>query len=43
MILLEDAEDLCDFLIVTKRTMPPSRWAVEAIAAKGAAELEGLF
>jgi hypothetical protein len=43
LVLLEDAEDLCDFLIVTRRTMPPSRWADEAIAAKGAAELEGLF
>ena len=40
---LEDAEDLCDFLIATKRTLRPSAWAVEAIAAKNADQIEGLF
>ena len=43
MMLLEDAEDLCDFLLVHRSDVPPSRWATEAIAAKSAADLEGLF
>ena len=43
MLLLEDAEDLCDFLLVTRRTVLPSRWAAEAIAAAGADQIEGLF
>ena len=43
MMLLEDAEDVCDFLLATKRTVLPSRWAVEAIAAKEAEAIEGLF
>jgi hypothetical protein len=43
MLLLEDAEDLCDFLLATWRTVRPSRWAVEAIAARNADEIEGLF
>ena len=33
MMLLEDAEDLCDFLQATKRTVPANRWATEVIAA----------
>ncbi len=43
LILLEDAEDLCDFLSATRRTIPASRWATEVIAASQAAALEGLF
>jgi hypothetical protein len=43
MILLEDAEDLCDFLQATRRTIPAGRWATEAIAIRQAAALEGLF
>jgi hypothetical protein len=43
MMLLEDAEDLCDFMIVTGRTIRPSRWAVEAVAAAQVDQLEGLF
>jgi hypothetical protein len=43
MMLLEDAEDLCDFLLVTDRTVRPSRWAVEAIAAANLEQIEGLF
>jgi hypothetical protein len=43
MMLLEDAEDICDFLIVTGRTIRPSRWAVEVIAASDIAQLDGLF
>jgi hypothetical protein len=43
MLLLEDAEDLCDFAVVTSRTMPPSRWAVEAAAAANIEAIEGLF
>lgn len=43
MMLLEDAEDVCDFLMVTGRTILPSRWAVEAIAAANIDEVEGLF
>jgi hypothetical protein len=43
MMLLEDAEDLCDFLLAAKRTVRPSAWAVEAIAARNADQIEGLF
>jgi hypothetical protein len=43
MLLLEDAEDLCDFALATGRTVWPSRWAAEAIAAAEAAQVEGLF
>ena len=43
MMLLEDAEDLCDFLVATRRTVLPSRWAVEAIAADNLNQIEGLF
>jgi hypothetical protein len=42
-MLLEDAEDVCDFLAATRRTIPAGRWATEAIAASQAAALEGLF
>jgi hypothetical protein len=43
MMLLEDADDVADFLIATRRTIAPSRWAVEAIAAAQIEKLEGLF
>ncbi len=43
MVLLEDAEDLCDFYTATRRTIPAARWAVEAIAAAAADAVEGLF
>ena len=43
MLLLEDAEDLCGFAIVTRRTIPPSRWIAEAIAEAEAERIEGLF
>jgi hypothetical protein len=43
MMLLEDAEDLCDFLLATRRTVPPSRWAEEMIAAANAKQIEALF
>jgi hypothetical protein len=43
MILLEDAEDICDFLEATKRTVRAGRWAEEAVVAGQAAALEGLF
>jgi hypothetical protein len=43
MILLEDAEDLCDFLQATKRTVLACRWASEVIAAVQVDQLEGLF
>jgi hypothetical protein len=43
MMLLEDAEDICDFLEATKRTVRAARWAEEAIAAGEVAALEGLF
>jgi hypothetical protein len=42
-ILLEDANDLADFLEATGRTVPRSKWADEAIAAQQAAQMEGLF
>lgn len=40
---LEDAEDLSVFLLTTGRTVRPSRWAVEAIAAAQADQIEGIF
>jgi hypothetical protein len=43
MMLLEDAEDVCDFLVATDRTVRPSRWATEAIAAADLGQIEGLF
>jgi hypothetical protein len=42
-ILLEDANDLCDFLEACGRTVPRSKWADEAIAAATAGAMEGLF
>ena len=43
MLLLEDAEDLCDFLEATRRTVPAARWATEVIAAAQAEQIEGIF
>jgi hypothetical protein len=43
MMLLEDAEDLCDFLEATKRTVRAAQWATEAIAAAQVEQMEGLF
>jgi hypothetical protein len=43
MMLLEDAEDLCDFLEATRRTVPCRRWAAEAVAAANVDQIEGLF
>jgi hypothetical protein len=43
MMLLEDAEDLCDFLQATSRTIRACRWAEEVIALSQADEIEGLF
>lgn len=42
-MLLEDAEDLSDFLLATRRTIHPARWAREAIAAAEAAAVDGMF
>ena len=43
MMLLEDAEDLCDFLQSTGRTIRAAKWASEVIAAAQLNELEGVF
>jgi hypothetical protein len=43
MVLLEDAEDLCDFFQVTGRTIRASRWASEVIDLMAAESAEGLF
>jgi hypothetical protein len=43
MVLLEDAEDLCDFLEATRRTVRAAKWAEEVIAASQANAMEGLF
>jgi hypothetical protein len=43
LILLEDAEDVCDFIVAARRTIHPSLWAEEAIAAANMREIEGLF
>jgi hypothetical protein len=43
MMLLEDAEDLCDFFQVTGRTVRASKWASEVIDLMQAEAVEGLF
>jgi hypothetical protein len=43
MVLLEDAEDLCDFFEATHRTVRACRWAQEAIAAVSIQQIDGLF
>jgi hypothetical protein len=43
MMLLEDAEDIAEFLLATGRAVQPSRWAEEVIAAKNAEQIEALF
>jgi hypothetical protein len=42
-VLLEDANDLVDFLEVTGRTVPRTRWTVEAIRAAAIAANEAIF
>ena len=41
MMLLEDAEDVCEFLLATRRTVLPSRWAAEAIAESRPTQSKG--
>lgn len=43
MILLEDANDLVDFLEATGRTIPREKWAVESMAAAQSEAMEGLI
>ena len=43
MVLLEDAEDLCDFLQATGRTIRAAKWASEVIALAQVNALEGIF
>jgi hypothetical protein len=43
MVLREDAEDLCDFLQATNRTIHASKWAEEVIIAVQQEQVEGLF
>jgi hypothetical protein len=42
-VLLEDANDLADFLEATRRTVPRARWAVESIRAVAIAANEAIF
>jgi hypothetical protein len=42
-VLLEDANDLVDFLEFSKRTIPRTLWAEESIAAQQISELESIF
>jgi hypothetical protein len=42
-LLLEDANDLVDFLEATRRTVCRSAWAEEAIAAANMRQIDGLF
>jgi hypothetical protein len=42
-VLLEDANDLVDFLEYSQRTIPRTKWAEESIAAVQMEEIEGLF
>jgi hypothetical protein len=43
MMLLEDADDVCEFLEATRRTVPARKWAAEVVAAAEAEQAEGLF
>ena len=43
MVLLEDAEDLCDFFQATRRTVRADKWALEVIQAAQVNAMEGLF
>jgi hypothetical protein len=43
LVLLEDANDLVDFLEAAGRTIPRTKWADESIAAAQRANLEGMF
>jgi hypothetical protein len=43
LVLLEDANDLVDFLEATARTIPRTKWAAESIAAVQRANLEAMF
>jgi hypothetical protein len=43
LILLEDANDLVDFLEATGRTIPRGKWAAESIEAAQRKSLEALF
>jgi hypothetical protein len=41
--LLEDANDLLDFLEANGRTIPRTKWAAESINAAQRRQLEGIF
>jgi len=43
LVLLEDANDLADFLEVTGRTIPRVRWAEECLAALSDDQLNSVF
>lgn len=43
MMLLEDANDLCDFLEATRQTLPREKWAAESIRLAEIERLEGVF
>jgi hypothetical protein len=42
-VLVEDANDLVDFLEFAKRTIPRTIWADESIAAHRISQIEGIF
>jgi hypothetical protein len=43
LVLLEDANDLADFLEFTRRTIPRAKWAEESIIAAREARIEGMI
>jgi hypothetical protein len=43
IMLLEDAENVCDILQATSRTVRAATWADELIALAQAEQVEGLF
>jgi hypothetical protein len=43
LLLLEDANDLVDFLEYSGRTIPRTKWAAESIAAVQRKALEAMF
>jgi len=42
MMLLEDANDICEFLEANGRTIPREKWVAEMIAAELSARNEGI-
>ena len=42
-LLLEDAHDLADFMVLMRKTVPPSRWVEDAVRRDELAGLAGVM